>query len=136
MFAVKNLRMAQKSFTRLFNKKIVWRRVLLKIDLTSDLTSSLCSINTAQKMKFSIKDFFSKCDQIRSFLQMWSHLLKKFLMKNFIFCASLFLSVIAYISGEHLPVASSDDNWFLYESELIILNFYWTGQESSYDNSF
>ena len=23
---------------------------------------------TAQKMKFSIKDFFSKCDQIRSFL--------------------------------------------------------------------
>ena len=24
---------------------------------------------TAQKMKFSIKDFFSKCDQIRSFLR-------------------------------------------------------------------
>ena len=24
---------------------------------------------TAQKMKFSIKDFFSKCDQIRSFLE-------------------------------------------------------------------
>ena len=24
---------------------------------------------TAQKMKFSIKDFFSKCDQIRSFQQ-------------------------------------------------------------------
>ena len=23
--------------------------------------------NTAQKMEFSIKDFFSKCDQIRSF---------------------------------------------------------------------
>ena len=38
-------------------------------------------------MKFSIKDFFSKCDQIRSFLQIWSHLLKKSLMKNFIFCA-------------------------------------------------
>ena len=27
-------------------------------------------------MKFSIKDFFSKCDQI---LQIWSHLLKKIL---------------------------------------------------------
>ena len=26
-------------------------------------------IFTTQKMKFSIKDFFSKCDQIRSFLQ-------------------------------------------------------------------
>ena len=33
-------------------------------------------------MKFSIKDLFSKCDQIRSFLQIWSHLLKKSLMGN------------------------------------------------------
>ena len=36
-------------------------------------------------MKFSIKDFFSKCDQIRSFLRIWSHLLKKSFMENFIF---------------------------------------------------
>ena len=42
---------------------------------------------TAQKMKFSIKDFFSKCYQIRSFLRIWSHLLKKSLIENFIFCA-------------------------------------------------
>ena len=32
-------------------------------------------------MKFSIKDSFSKCGQIRSFLQSWSHLLKKPLME-------------------------------------------------------
>ena len=38
-------------------------------------------------MKFSIKDFFSKYDQIRSFLRIWSHLLRKSLMENFIFCA-------------------------------------------------
>ena len=38
-------------------------------------------------MKFFIKDFFSKCDQIRSFLGVWSRLLKKSLMKNCIFCA-------------------------------------------------
>ena len=38
-------------------------------------------------MKFSIKDFFSKFDQIRSFLRIWSHLLKKYLLKNFIFRA-------------------------------------------------
>ena len=37
-------------------------------------------------MKFPIMDFFSKCDQIRSFLRIWSHLLKKFLMENFPFC--------------------------------------------------
>ena len=42
--------------------------------------------STAQKMKFSIKDFFSKCDQIRRKLRIWSHLLKKFLTKNFISC--------------------------------------------------
>ena len=38
--------------------------------------------DTAQKMMFSIKDLFRKC-----FLRIWSHLLKKSLMENFIFCA-------------------------------------------------
>ena len=38
-------------------------------------------------MRFFITDFFSKCDRIRSFLRVWSHLLKKSLMENFIFCA-------------------------------------------------
>ena len=42
---------------------------------------------TAQKMKFFINDLFSKFDQIRSFLRIWSHLLKKSLTENFIFCA-------------------------------------------------
>ena len=61
-------------------------------------------------MKFSIKAFFNKCDQIRKMfrhnqtirrlladgvwvcltsLLIWSHLLKKSLMENFIFCALL-----------------------------------------------
>ena len=43
--------------------------------------------DTAQRMKFSIKDFFSKCDQISRKMRIWSHLLKKSLMENFIFCA-------------------------------------------------
>ena len=38
-------------------------------------------------MKFSIKDFFNKCDQIHRELRIWSHALKKSLMENFIFCA-------------------------------------------------
>ena len=41
-----------------------------------------------KKMKFFIKDFFSKCDQIRSFLRIWSHLLNKSIMENCIFCAA------------------------------------------------
>ena len=40
--------------------------------------------HTAQKMKFSMKDFFSKCHQIRRKLR---KKLKKFFMENFIFCA-------------------------------------------------
>ena len=44
-------------------------------------------IYTAQK--FSIKDFFSKYDQICRKLQIWSNLLKNSLMENFIFCAVL-----------------------------------------------
>ena len=41
---------------------------------------------TAQNT-FSIKDFFSKRDQIRWKLRIWSHLLRKNLMENIIFWA-------------------------------------------------
>ena len=46
-------------------------------------------LHTAQKIKFSIKDFSSRCDQNCRKLRIWSHLLKKSLMKNFIFYAVL-----------------------------------------------
>ena len=49
---------------------------------------------TVQKMKFSIKNFFSR------FLRIWSHLLKKSFMENFIFCAV----------GNYL---SSQDQWVI-----------------------
>ena len=52
-------------------------------------------------MKFSIKDFFSKCDQTRSKMRIWSHLLKKYLMENFIFYAVY----IAIKDREHLQAA-------------------------------
>ena len=42
------------------------------------------SNNTPKKMKFSIHDFFSKCDQIHRFLRIWSHLLKNFI-ERFLF---------------------------------------------------
>ena len=49
----------------------------------------ISSAYTAQKMKFSIKNLFSKCDQIRSFLRILLHLLKNTFIWNFIFCAVL-----------------------------------------------
>ena len=46
---------------------------------------AIIRLSPTQKMNFCIKDFVSKWDQIRSFLQILSHLLKKPLMENFIF---------------------------------------------------
>ena len=60
---------------------------------------------TAQKMKFFIKDFVSKCDQICSFLRIWSHLLKKSLMENFIVCAVFYLKLQILSSNQKLEVA-------------------------------
>ena len=50
---------------------------LLKLKCKFQLLLGHSKLN--KKTKFSIKDFFSKCDQIRR--------LKKSLMENFIFCA-------------------------------------------------
>ena len=46
--------------------------------------------STAQKRKVSFKGLFSKCDQIHRKLRIWSHLLKKYLMENLIFCVVVF----------------------------------------------
>ena len=43
-----------------------------------------CRLTTSKKMKFSIKDVSRKCNK----LQIWSHLLQKSLMENFIFLCS------------------------------------------------
>ena len=63
------------------------------IDLVSNLLPKLLKIRYQKlhctKMKFSLKDFFSKCDELRRKLRIWSQLLKKSLMENFIFCAVL-----------------------------------------------
>ena len=65
--------------------------VVFSIKFFSVTTRIQTRCYTAQKIKFSIEDFFSKCDQIRSFIRIWSHLLKKSSMENFIFCAVLAL---------------------------------------------
>ena len=59
---------------------------LLHSEQNSSIFNPAETALTAQKMKFSIKDFFCKYDQIRSFLLIWSHLLKKSLMENFVLC--------------------------------------------------
>ena len=60
-------------------KKFIWYR------FDNNKNKSTMMI-TAQKTRFPIKNFFSKCDQIRSFWRIWLHLLKKPLIENFVFC--------------------------------------------------
>ena len=52
-------------------------------------------------MKFLIKNVFSKFDQIHRKLRIWSHLLKKSLMENFIFYAVIFACAMSsyFIKG-------------------------------------
>ena len=69
----------------LYDKGLRHERVKVLYKIEKVLCGATAS--TAQKMKVSIKDFSSKCDQMRRKLRIWSHLLKKSLMKNFIFCA-------------------------------------------------
>ena len=87
------------------------------------LASKKAATCTAQKLKFTIKDFSSKCDQIYRKLRILPHLLKKSLIVNFIFCAviafkksqsndrllwKLFLPAITsnkkYLSKQVLPI--------------------------------
>ena len=74
---------------------------------------------------FSNKDLLSKCDQIRRKLRLWSHLLKKPLKENFIFCAVFpsLLTVLLFsfckvcfilICSYFFVFVSQVQIWFLY----------------------
>ena len=69
---------ANRTVPPLIMKTEFWIRKNDKIYSILQLLNSSRKNHTAQNMKFSIKDFFRK-------LRIWSHLLKKSLMKNFIF---------------------------------------------------
>ena len=72
----------------------------IRFEVCSKLTikNNFIDVHCTKKMKISIKNFFSKCDQIR----IWSYLLKKSLMENFIFLCSgrpgVFIVDFEYIS--------------------------------------
>ena len=91
-------------------------------------------------MKFSIKDFFNKCDQIRRKLLIWPHLLKNSLMENFFFCAvtnfdpwvfieedqqKSFLFISYIFKDIYVPVKLMQQtcSWFLSVQKKIIIFF-------------
>ena len=59
--------------------------------------------------------FFSKSDQLRSFLWIWSHLLKKSLIENFIFSA---VNAITLKINKHLKSDAKKRDW--HETDLTI----------------
>ena len=75
--------------------------IYVYVNLTVDYPRATSNENTdtAQKMKFYIKDFFRKCDQIRNFLRIWSHLPKKTLWKTsfFVQCEANFRAALRII---------------------------------------
>ena len=54
-------------------------------------------------MKFSIKDFFNKFDQIRRKLRIWSRWLNKTLLKNFIFCVVVMTAIRLLLVNQFQP---------------------------------
>ena len=85
LFLIKTISWRTATVNRIF-KKVFCSLALIVILVLSAVSNLVCSffavINrfgryAVQKIYFSIKDFFIKCDQIRSFLWIWSHLLKK-----------------------------------------------------------
>ena len=57
----------------------VWQ--LFDIFLQNE-ASLYCHSSLHKKMNSSVIDFLSNCDQVLSFLRIWSHLLKNSLMEN------------------------------------------------------
>ena len=70
-------------FPMVESQQNIWKLLFL-LDICADNEDSHSEHKSTNyhwtKMKFSIKDLFSKCDQIRSFQWIWSHLPKKSLM--------------------------------------------------------
>ena len=73
---------------RLKNVVIFIQTIQRKNSKSKQLAFSTRMKFTAHKMKFSIKYFFCKNDQIQRKLQSWSYLLKESLMENFMFLCS------------------------------------------------
>ena len=81
---INNLKKKVSSFLEMFST-IKFQKLNSTFASLKGKLRKLRKILHSTKMKFPIKDFFSKCDQIRSFLWIWSHLLKKSLKENSIF---------------------------------------------------
>ena len=76
-----------------------------------------------KKWRFPLRIFsVNVTDQIRSKLRIWLHLLKKFLMQNFIFCCSEACNITIPLNFPHNTKDKIFHYRFLHESHLITRN--------------
>ena len=66
-------------------RKLKWGGGCTPLLPSPPVATPLFYVNTARK-KFSFEDSFSKCEQIRSCLQIYPYLLKRPLIEDFYFC--------------------------------------------------
>ena len=94
---------------------------LLSVGSQFGTEQQLSMLGLHKKMNFSIKNFFSKCDQIRNFLRIWSHLLKKSLMENF--CSVCIFAILELLKHfwKHL---FCDDVMLNTKQEIVIIYAY------------
>ena len=94
----------------LLSKKLIIKTLTKSLLMDDELFFAACLTderNTAQKMKFSMKGFFSEYDEILRNLRIWSHLLKKSFMENFIFCTvAISLILQSELLSEILTIAN------------------------------
>ena len=92
--------------------------VLVLLD-TSPIRSLRYNTFPSRKMKSFIKNFFIKYHQIRSFVRIWLHLLKKSLMENFIFCVVFLWTNLVWlcvfmktcVDARHFYTTKDKKNW-------------------------
>ena len=72
-------------YTNLVSDRFFHIVVRLETSVADELSLPVVCGFLYKKIKFSIKDFFSRCDQIRWKLRIWSHLLQQSLMEKFHF---------------------------------------------------
>ena len=72
-------------------------------------------------MKFCLKDLFSKFHQIRCFARIWSYLLKKPLIRKFIFCTGLLFKITENVKNQ-IACDKIQQNWRCRILSLIIIS--------------
>ena len=77
------------------------------------------------KIRFFIKDVFSKCDQIPRKQQTWSHLMNKSLMENFIFCTMVTFLIFPDLNFKMSEILRNFQNKILenMSNRFMIFNF-------------